>query len=311
MSVAVRPSACSVAHFAVVFIGYALLAGLVGALLAWPLWLLLGVFGVGADSFHKLVLRCVQLAAVAGLWPLARVLGLVPREDYALRTGPGFAREFGNGVVLGVAGLVVLAAAWLAFGVRVPRPAPELAPLRVVSFVVVALVGAMLVATLEEIWFRGGLYGAARSRLGIVAAAIAVSALFAVLHYARSDLPIAAAEVRWWSGLEVLRHAFDRLATHERVFDSLLALFLLGLMLVALRERSGRLALPIGVHAGSVLVVRLLREYTQVDASAPTAWLVGGYDGVLGWMGALWLAVLVVVTVGVRRVPGLATGASR
>lgn len=295
-------------RFAAAFFGYVVLVTLCGALLAWPLWLLLGVFGAGADSFHKLALRSVQLAAVVGLWPLARVLDLSARDDYALHRGAGFARELANGVLLGGAGLLALAAALLLLEVRVPREALELAPLRVIVFIVIALIGALMLATVEEVWFRGGLYGSARRYLGALRAALIISTLFALVHYARSDMPIAAAEVRWWSGLEVMRHAFDRLWNQDGVFDSLVALFLFGLMLVALRERSGRLALPIGVHAGSVTVVRLLREYTVVNTDGATAWLVGGYDGVMGWLAALWICVLVTVILRSRRLPGMVCG---
>ena len=291
-------------RFLPAFAVYVVAVVVVGALLAWPMWQLLGLFGVAQESFSKLVLRSVQLTALLGTWPLGRWLGLDVREAFCLRRGAGFGRELWNGVLLGSAGMAVLAVLLLALGIRVPDPSAEVGALRIVLFFLVAGVGALLLSLVEEAWFRGGLHGAARVFIGVIGAALLTSTLFALVHYARADDAIPAAAVRWWSGLEVMRHAFDRLHERERVVDSLVALGLLGVMLVALRERSGRLALPIGVHAGSVIVVRLLREYTVVDRDEPLAWLVGTYDGVMGWLAAAWLCVLVAVILGSRRLPG-------
>ena len=305
MSVPVsRVSASSALRFATGFVVYTLLVALAGALIAWPIWKLLGLFGLATESFHKLVLRAVQLVALVGVWPLSRLLGGSPREDFALRLGSGFRRELGNGLLMGIAGMLVLAVALLALGVRVPDESADLSATRTMALLVLVPVGALLIALIEETWFRGGLHGVARRHIGVPGAVLLGCSLFALVHYARADIPIEPGDVRWWSGIEVMRHAFDRLWLRDRVFDSLVALFLLGVMLVALRERSGRLALSIGVHAGSVMVIRVLREYTVVDAEAAGAWLVGTYDGVIGWLGALWMGVLIVVIVRSRRLPG-------
>ena len=293
------------ARYAATFALYVLAVVTVGALLAWPLWLLLGLAGVGEASFHKLTLRVVQLTALLGAWPLARALGLSAHDALCLRRGPGFLAEFRNGVVLGIAGMLGLALLLMVLGIRVPDETARTELTRIVLLFLVAGIGAVLLSVVEELWFRGGLYGTARAFVGVVAAAVFTCALFALVHYARADIPIPADEVRWWSGLEVMRHAFDRLFVRERLADSLTALFLFGVMLVALRERSGRLALPIGVHAGSVIVVRLLREYTVVDPSSALSWMVGTYDGVMGWLAALWLCGLIAVILGSRRLPGV------
>lgn len=293
------------ARFLVAFVVYAGAVVVVGALLAYPLWLLLGLVGLAEDAFAKLTLRAVQLCALLGTWPLAWALRLDTRKAFCLQRGPGFGAEFRNGVLLGIAGMAGLALLLLVLGIRVPDETARVEPLRIVLFFGVAALGAVILSIVEELWFRGGLHGTARAFLGVVAAALLTSTLFALVHYARADSAVLAADVRWWRGLEVMRHAFDRLVERERVLDSLVALGLLGVMLVALRERSRRLALPIGVHAGAVIVVRLLREYTVVDPDSALAWLVGTYDGVMGWLAALWLCGLIAVIVRSRQLPGM------
>ena len=45
-------------------------------------------------------------------------------------------------------------------------------------------------------------------------------------------------------------------------------------------------------------------ESVHATADAPLAWLVGTYDGVVGWLGAAWMAVLITIIVRSRRLPG-------
>jgi membrane protease YdiL (CAAX protease family) len=109
---------------------------------------------------------------------------------------------------------------------------------------------------------------------------------------------IPAADVRWDSGLHLIVLSFAPLSHPALVLDSFLSWLLLGLILSLTRVLTGNIAVAIGLHAGWVVVLRMLQESTvKGDSPAYAAW-VGQFDGLLGyWLlpwgvaiaAALWL----------------------
>jgi uncharacterized protein len=116
--------------------------------------------------------------------------------------------------------------------------------------------------------------------------------LFAVVHFF-AKARIAPDEVSWGSGFDVLfLRSFAPLAHPALVFDSFLSWLIVGLILSLTRVLTGNIAVAIGLHAGWVVVLRMLQEATT-SAPAPryAAW-VGHFDGLLGyWMLPWGLAI--------------------
>jgi hypothetical protein len=71
------------------------------------------------------------------------------------------------------------------------------------------------------------------------------------------------------------------------------ALFLVGILLATVRERSGHIGWCVGLHAGSIFTIQVTRHLTDARPSSPHAWLVGDYDGILGWLASAWIGLLV------------------
>ena len=84
-------------------------------------------------------------------------------------------------------------------------------------------------------------------------------------------------------------HQYDDFAGFA---DSFIALFAAGLLLSLIRERSGNIALCIGIHAGWVLTIKLTREVTNAATDAPAAFLIGSYDNIIGWAAAVVLGLV-------------------
>jgi hypothetical protein len=89
------------------------------------------------------------------------------------------------------------------------------------------------------------------------------------------------------------------LAQPSLVFDSFLSWLIVGLILSLTRVLTGNIAVAIGLHAGWVVVLRMLQEGTTTGQAAATSMWVGRFDGLLGyWLvpwgvviaAALWLA---------------------
>ncbi|WP_213380925.1 CPBP family intramembrane glutamic endopeptidase [Allochromatium tepidum] len=240
---------------------------------------------------HRVMGRLAQLLILVGLWPFLRWQGLARRE--ALGYGPSWLvlrRSIIGGWVLGVLILVALVLALLELEIRLPDTSPDSwsqTALRVAQ----ALIGGLLIGVLEETFFRGALYSAIRRHSGVRSAMIWSAALYAVLHFMKpGELPEPAA----FDGLGALRmfvYVFVDLFQWKHL-DSLAALFMVGLLLALVRERTGHIGWCIGLHAGWVLVIQVNRRLTDGNDDSPLSFLVGDYDGTIGWLAALWIGLL-------------------
>ena len=139
---------------------------------------------------------------------------------------------------------------------------------------------------------RGAMHTAIERESGPWTAALLTAPLFAVLHFfAKASIP--AAQLGWGSGFDLLA-ALVRAAWVIRrwCFDAFLSWLLVGLILSLTRVLTGNIAVAIGLHAGWVVVLRMLQEATgSGDAPAYSAW-VGRFDGLLGYWLLPWGAAL-------------------
>ena len=272
------------------FLGFVVAALMVSAVLHYPLFLLLGQLGDVRP--HKILTRTAMVLAALGLFPLLRRLGLARRAALGLDVPSTLLRRSVLvGWVTGVAMLLAMGALLLAAGARVWSPEPLA---RLPGQLAVALLAGLLVAVIEETFLRGAMYGAIRRHSSALFSAAATAFIYAILHFLRPPALPAGEEVGWSSGLWLLAHGFDGL-WEKGLWDSLVALFAVGFFLAMVRERTGHIGWCIGLHAGWVFVIKLLRDYTSLDGDAPAAVLVGGYDGVTGWLAAVWIGVPAVV----------------
>jgi membrane protease YdiL (CAAX protease family) len=148
---------------------------------------------------------------------------------------------------------------------------------------------------IEEVFFRGVLFTAVRRTSGAVAAVVAPSALYAALHFLGGKLSVPATDVGWEHGFIVLARLFERYMQPLALADSFLALFALGILLSLFRLRTGAIAAGMGLHAAGVAAIAVLRGSTLVNTQDAQAFLVGNYDGVLGWAALLWFVLIIAV----------------
>jgi membrane protease YdiL (CAAX protease family) len=187
--------------------------------------------------------------------------------------------------------MLPLVALLLALDVRQIKPGLEgdLPPL-----LLGALVSGFAVAFIEETFFRGILFTAVSRTSGMRAAIIAPTLLYAALHFLGGKLRVPPEEVSWMHGFEVLSRLFERYAQPLAFADSFLALVALGVLLAMVRARTGAIAGCIGLHAAGVCAIFVLRDTTVVDRQAPLGFIVGQYDGVIGWAACAWFVAIVI-----------------
>ena len=268
------------------FIGAILLAGLIGALLAYPAYELTSTFASWA--FHRVASRVAMLVLIAELVWLCRRLNLRRARDFGY--GLPWRRFLKLSVMwgaIGIATAAVGAAFLLSTHLRVVSPDFTPTVLNFARIFLIGLSSGVAVALLEETVIRGAMHTAIERESGPWTAALLTAPLFAVLHFF-AKTRIAPEDVGWGSGFELLLRSFSPLAQPALVFDSFLSWLIVGLILSLTRVLTGNIAVAIGLHAGWVIVLRMLQEGTNSAEAPQYAFWVGRFDGLLGYWLMPW-----------------------
>ena len=278
------------------FLGVLVAAGLAAAAVAYPVFELTSSFAPW--PFHRVYGRIAMLAALGALVFWCRRCGVATRSD--LGYGLPWRRFCAVAALFAAVGILTasLAAAFLiGEGIRVVAdPASLASPAHIAHLALIALCSGIAVALLEESVMRGALHSAIARESGQRAAVWLIAPLFAVLHFfakTHVDLP------GWTSGFRLLAGSFAPLGNLSGVLDSLLAWTVVSLALSLTRVLSGNIAAAIGLHAGWVVVLRLLQEATG-SGDGHSAW-VGRFDGLLGYWVLPWAAAIALVLWSTRR----------
>jgi membrane protease YdiL (CAAX protease family) len=246
---------------------------LLGALLApWLFWAVQQVAPrvYATYPFHRIFDRSIMLVALAGLWPLLRVIGFRFWSDIGYVRARGWWRHALAGYFLGVATLIVMVAVIVVFGGHrlVFTKTPEQMAGAALKFL---FVGAA-VAVIEETFFRGALQGALQRRLNMAVAVVLTSVLYSAAHFLKPNgVNIAANQVTWISGGKCLVWVVTQSLVGKDVFVGFVSLFLAGCVLGLAYARTKALYLPIGLHAGWVLVNEFMRWSATVDVTQDVA----------------------------------------
>lgn len=226
-------------------------------------------------AFHRLLTRTLLILILVVFLPgrsSPRTWGESLR-GMGLR-GPGSAPRFLLGAAVSIVLFaIILVLSWVAGGRPLESPISSAWPR---DLAVAALTGVG-VGILEETLWRGYL----RGLLGVAASSI----LYATVHFLR---PLAGSSVAPgpydpFMAVRRLPEMFQALGEPRHLTLGLLSLFLLGMALCRLRERTGTLWLGMGLHAGFVLAIAVYRDFFAVNATG-SAWIYGGtrlHDGLL------------------------------
>ncbi|MBL9134155.1 MAG: CPBP family intramembrane metalloprotease [Verrucomicrobiaceae bacterium] len=258
------------AYLAAVLVGGALLAPLLfdlgkwaqswltdSAMRDWDIvkWLL---SEIERAHFTRYFNRAVLVLAIVIIWPLLKAI----RLDRSVL--PAFA-PVGSGIKQGLTGSLL--AAGLLFGLGllfiqngIYTLKPDAAWLKLSAHLTAAF-GAGIV---EELFFRGALLGILLRTMKPKTAFFWCTFIFAIVHFLRppGDWQLADADVRWHSGFAVLTRLFSGFGDWRMFIAEFLTLVAVGAVLAAARLRTGRLWLPIGLHAGWVFGLKYFTALT-------------------------------------------------
>ncbi|WP_160300683.1 CPBP family intramembrane glutamic endopeptidase [Kiritimatiella glycovorans] len=238
-------------------------------------------------DFDRVVSRCIMGFALLLLVPCTRMAGFRRPADFGLAANRERARRnVATGAAAGAVSMMALYGLGLAAGAFVIASS-ALSPAGWVVHAAEIAAGAMLVGILEEFLFRGYLYGALRSMVGMRAAVISAALIFAAVHFIRPGEDASGG----WGVLSTLFGGVED--TFAAEFTTLL---LMGALLSLLYELTGSLYAGIGLHAGWVCAMRVsktLLDHGSGDGGfwfGPSEWLSKDAAGVAA--AALFLAAL-------------------
>jgi len=274
--------------FFLIYLGVALL---LTALLYYPVYLTLdAIWEIRPD---RVFYRLAMMIAALGFWPFLKLQGI--NDRYALGYSLDrrqFLVTFSRGLGIGILIMNAHAMLLVLLGARDPEPG-NIHSSTVLYALLSGLLSGILVAFIEESFFRGAMQYQMRRNTPFLATVFMTNLLYAAVHFTRPPIPAESMIIDWNNGWEMLAGMFHQFENFAGIADSYVALFAAGLLLSLVRERSGNIALCIGIHAGWVLIIKLTREVTSAATNTPAAMLIGSYDGIIGWAAT---AVLVLVT---------------
>ncbi|MGR9106839.1 MAG: CPBP family intramembrane glutamic endopeptidase [Gammaproteobacteria bacterium] len=269
-------------------LAYLAVAITVAALIAYPIHR-------GLDlpiSFPRLVNRLGLGLLIIGIFPARKIIGLSLAEMGFPGSWRSFSVQFGKGFLIGTGILALAILVLIALDVRSVLQTEIDRSDRLFHNLFGAIRTGVIVSILEETLFRGLLFGALL-KYGSPRTAFLITAFFyAGLHFIGGHGEIPADALHWTSGLELVPGALFQVFDPAN-FDSFLALFVVSLFLSLVLVESPRgIAYCMGLHAAWVFLLKLTKRYTEVVPDSPRAFLVGNYDGIIGYLVAGWLLAI-------------------
>ncbi len=154
--------------------------------------------------------------------------------------------------------------------------------------------GAILIAIIEEGFFRALLLGGMLEDLGRTVALVVSAAIYAVAHVVRAPARYYVSGYDPAAGLQNLGASFAQLAHPAHALPALVGLFLLGLVLGEAFLLTGNVYYSAGLHAGLVLGAKLW-PYGGMPATSPPPWIAGYGRPALISGAAAWLLALAIL----------------
>jgi uncharacterized protein len=271
------------------FVGLILLALAAMAVFSYPAWRLLEpLFGF---PFHRVADRIGMLALALGFVLIARRLNLADRVSLGYGVPRAvFVREALLGFALGTASMALVVGIMVVLGLRSWRtPAPDAVALLHIAGS--GLLRGVAVALIEETFLRGAMFTGIARESGPRLAVLLTSLVYAASHFF-GRYHVAADQVSWRSGLDLLAGALHSFAHPLAIADAFLCLAAVGIVLALVRALTGHIGACLGLHAAWVWVIAFVRDTSVPNPASSLTYLLSSFDGVVGWLVLAWTMIV-------------------
>ena len=260
---------------------------IVGCLLAYPIFLISGA------NFERIVSRTILVLAVLLFYPTCRMLKINSPSSLGF-SGKCVSQTAIQSWLFGLIMLMPISIFYLTCGFRLWEPTPQslFEPLTIVTS---ALISACIIGLIEETLFRGLLQSQFSAAMNSFWAIIIVSIIYSSVHFLQAPEFDSASSIHWYSGFILLSSAFANFSNAGMFLDAWVALFLAGIFLSLVRLRTNNILWCIGIHAGWVTHIKVLKDFTDRDNSAECGQFASNYDNYVGELSAIWILLILFV----------------
>jgi membrane protease YdiL (CAAX protease family) len=284
-----RPAVAAVIYLLAVFLGAALVAPWFYLFAHW-LGDALHATGIARHPFHRYVSRALMAFAIIGLIPFLKALQLRSWKAVGIHGTSRATTDLAFGALLGFGLLGTVALIACVSGMRTfdyHQPAGQ-----ILKHLMNASLAAIFASILEELLFRGVLFGGLRKHLHFWPAALWSAGVYALVHF--FERPADPVAIDWSSGFVVLGRMFEGFTHFEKLVPGFVNLALLGCILALAYERSKTLYLSIGLHAALIFWVKSYGFFTS-SALNTTNPFWGGNKLIDGWVSTIALGAALCV----------------
>ena len=276
------------------FIGIFILSLVIGAVISYPIYRLMTSWF--EPEFERLANRIVLFSALFFVFLLVRNLGFktwyaIGFESSMKEFWMNFAKGFGYGLLI----MSPVTLGLLLTKNRTVDPDWYWAIDSILPLIMLAFISGFLVSLIEETLIRGAMIAAIKKQSTVAFTVITTSFIYAMTHFIKPEIEIAATDVTWASGFILLKNAFIPFFSPLTLLDSFIALFLAGTLLAIIRVQTNKLGLCIGIHAGWVFSIKVLKKMTDSNIHSEFAYLTGSYDKVVGYLAAVCILIAIVI----------------
>lgn len=145
---------------------------------------------------------------------------------------------------------------------------------------------ALLIAVIEEIFFRAFVFSKLRKAFGGVLLSIVVtSAFYSIMHFVSDRKPFIGPDPGFSDSLLLIKAPLESLLNWQSYWNEAAGLFIFGVVLNLLYLRTRSLYSCMGLHAGCVFFVKLDGLFADSLNSGNLFWGTSKmYDGAAGWL---------------------------
>jgi CAAX protease family protein len=278
---------------ALIFLSVLAGALLFGAIVAYPVYSGLAYFN--EVPFHKVISRTTSLSGLLFAILYLRFYGLLSKEGLAWNTGRQTkTKMFVSGLISGLIILFLLDSALLLLGIYQFDARVDWHAITLLKIAFRALMTGMLVGLIEEIIFRGALFGGLSKQANASVALLVTSLVYAAVHFLKYRAVPADVDIGWLTGVDIFPAALFRFSNPVTI-DSFITLFILGVLFALIRIRSGSIIACIGLHAGIVAGLKLFNYLTNFSGGTQYDFLVNKIDHQFGYLASGLLIIATVI----------------
>ena len=247
-----------------------------------------------AWTLRKLIRKLSQLFLLLSIIPAMWYLRL-GRNELGFAEKTLFFKQVWQGFLLGLITLFPVFVMLYCLGIQVVDVTQPWTWGWVGKKLVLELLLALLVSCFEEPVFRGILLAGLNRKMAVLPAVLITAFYYAILHFLDSNTNIPKQKMDVWSGFQLFGDAIGHLADPS-ILAALSSLLLVGVFLGLLRTQVPvSLGLCIGCHSSWVWQIKLNKTFFNADFNSSYAFLVSPYDGVIGPLITVWLAIPITV----------------